>query len=160
MNWCPAALPPDDLVWLRKRCATRRSLVFLSQLICMFSGHISLHSFSPASVFTKTLAGRMLLCVSVCSPCSSFSSSGADIWSACPPRPPSFFIPPPSLIPSSSHLSHDYTFASLTYDDVTTFWQQTLPIPSNIPCRLSEKRAHLSLCLLLLPFGPVFFLRS
>lgn len=39
VNRCPAALPPDVLVWLSKRCATRRSLVFLSQLICVFFGH-------------------------------------------------------------------------------------------------------------------------
>lgn len=42
------------------------------------------------------------------------------------------------LIPSSSHLCRDYTFASLTCDDVTTFfWQQTFPLPSN--SLLSEK---------------------
>lgn len=80
-------------------------------------------------------------------------TSGLPVLSA----PPLFFIPPPSLIPSSSHLCHDYTFASLTCDDVTTFWQPTLPIPSNSPCRLSEKQAHLSPCLPLLPFGPIFF---
>lgn len=60
---------------------------------------------------------------SLCCPSGSFSSSGADIWSARPLLPPSH----PLIISSLSWLH----FALLTCGDVTTFWQQTLPSPKH-----------------------------
>lgn len=123
-SWCPAAFS-------------------LSVFVAVPS---DLHLFTGERRSTPTLAQSSLRCVHVPpfrpSPAASFCR-----WALFVARLVGFHLqeltsalptPPPSLIPSSSHLCHDYTFASLTCDDVTTFfWQQTLPLPSN--CLLSEK---------------------
>lgn len=144
-SWCPAAF------------SLNVSVVVLSDL----------HLFTGERRSTPTLAQSSLRCVHVPpfrpSPAASFCRCALfvarlvgfhlqELTSALP-------TPPPSLIPSSSHLCHDYTFASLTCDDVTTFFGSRL-----YPCQATpsflRSRPSRSLAPALPVWSICFYLKS